>query len=103
MFQDLKDSKNDRPEILRFTIHHQLFKKYRGLFKIALDLKGFTYCLRSSTIIQDLLRFYRRPKKQNNATSNLEMHIFYNNYEHDGITLIISYYFTMMFYDFPVI
>ena len=40
------------------TIHHQLFKKYRGFFKISLYPIGFTYVLRSSTITQDLLRFH---------------------------------------------
>ena len=39
------------------AIHHQLFKKYRGLFKIILDLVGCTYVLRSPTFIQDFLRF----------------------------------------------
>ena len=42
------------------TIHHQSFKKYRVLFKINLDLWGFTYVLSLSTIIQDLLRFHHR-------------------------------------------
>ena len=39
-------------------MHHRWFKTYRGLFKLILDFVGFTYVLRSSTIIQDLLRFH---------------------------------------------
>ena len=42
------------------TIHHQLFKKYRGLLNVILDLTRFTYVLRLSTLIQDLLRFHHR-------------------------------------------
>ena len=42
------------------TIHHQLFQKYQGLFKHIFELVGFTYVLRLSTIIPDLLRFHHR-------------------------------------------
>ena len=40
------------------TILQQLLKKQRSLFKTILDLLRFTYVLRSSTTIQDLLRFH---------------------------------------------
>ena len=60
MFQYLKDSKR-RPEIQRF--HHTpsiIQKKYRILLKHKIDLLRFTYVLRLSTIMQDLLRFHHR-------------------------------------------
>ena len=47
------------PKYQDTIIHHQYFKKYRGLFKNILDLAGFTYVLGLSTIIQELLRFHR--------------------------------------------
>ena len=42
-----------------YTTHHQWFKKYRGLFKIMLDLEGFTYVL--TKIIYDYIRFTEIP------------------------------------------
>ena len=53
-----KSQRLDRPQLPRF--HHHFFKKYRGLFKFIFDLLGFTYVLRLSTIIQELLRVHHR-------------------------------------------
>ena len=43
-----------------FSIHHQLFKKYRRLFKHTFDSVGFTYVSRLPKIMQDLLRVHHR-------------------------------------------
>ena len=60
MFEDLKDSKNDLPKIPRFHHPPSIIQKVSRSFQNYFDLIGFTYVLRLSTIIQDLLRFHHR-------------------------------------------
>ena len=57
---NIKDSKNDRPEIQRFHADSNLFNNMQPLFKHFVDLKRLPYVFGLSTIIQDLLRFHHR-------------------------------------------
>ena len=57
MFQDLKDSKNDLPEILSVHADPTLFKYIRYMFKISFDLFGFTWV----SMISRFQRFIKIP------------------------------------------